>query len=109
MKAVMTQFGEVAPFVNIQRAEAQHASAWELMFERYGIDMPALPEFELPEFASLQEACQIASEAEIINFSLYDEMADTFADYPDILQVSIALRNASEFNHLPAFENCAIR
>jgi hypothetical protein len=106
-EAVIAQFGEVAPFVNIQRAEAQHAASWELMFERYGIDMPALPEFEAPTFASVEEACQIAAEAEIINFSLYDDMAEAFADYPDILQVSIALRNASEFSHLPAFEACA--
>ena len=28
-------------------------------------------------------------------------------DYPDMVQVFTSLRDASEFQHLPAFENCA--
>jgi hypothetical protein len=105
---VMEQFGEVAPFLNIQRSEAQHAAAWELMFDRYDIPVPEVPEFEaLPELTSLEEACQIAADAEIANFELYDDMAELFSDYPDILQIVMALRNASEFSHLPTFLSCA--
>ncbi len=105
--AVIGQFGETAPFSNIQQAEAQHIAAWEFLFDRYEIALPELPEFAAPEFASLADACQTARDAEVANFGLYDEMLATFEEYPDLYQVALALRNASEFNHLPAFENCA--
>lgn len=105
--AVIDQFGAVAPFVNIQRSEAQHIAAWELLFDRYGVALPALPEFEVPAFDSLSDACQAAADAEITNFELYDSMLETLSDYPDMVQVVTTLRNASEFNHLPAFQSCA--
>ena len=105
--AVIEQFGEVAPFTNIQRSEAQHIAAWELMFDRYDGAVPAVPEFEVPAFASLSDACEAAAAAEIANFGLYDNMLATLSDYPDIVQVITTLRNASEFNHLPAFQSCA--
>lgn len=105
-ESIMTQFGEVAPFANIQQAEVQHAAAWEFLFERYGIPLPELPVFDIPMFASVQEACALGAEAEIANFALYDDMLTAFEPYPDIYQVALALRNASEFNHLPAFQAC---
>ena len=105
--AVIDQFGAVAPFVNIQRSEAQHIAAWELLFDRYGVTLPAVPEFEVPTFDSLSDACQAAADAEIANFELYDSMLATLSDYPDMVQVVTTLRNASEFNHLPAFQSCA--
>lgn len=106
-ETVIEQFGDVNPFVNIQRAEAQHISAWEFLFDRYGIEAPALPEFDPVGFDSVSDACNVAADAEIANFGLYDAMLEAFANYPDIYQVALALRNASEFNHLPAFQNCA--
>lgn len=106
--SVIEQFGDVRPFTAIQAAEAQHIESWAFLFERYGLDVPTAPEsFDLPQFASVADACQIAADAEIANFELYDEMYVAFADYPDIQQVVTALRNASEYNHLPAFEGCA--
>lgn len=106
-ESIMGQFGEIAPFVNIQQAEAHHAAAWEFLFDRYGIPVPTVPEFEVRSFASAQEACALGADAEIANFALYDEMLAAFEPYPDIYQVALALRNASEFNHLPAFQTCA--
>jgi hypothetical protein len=107
-EAVMNQFGEVRPFVNIQLAEAQHIAAWESLFDRYSIPVPEVPDFgEMPPFDSLAAACQAAADAEIANFELYDDLLATFSEYPDILQVATTLRDASEFNHLPAFQNCA--
>lgn len=106
-ESVMAQFGEVAPFVSIQKAEVQHSAAWEFLFDRYGIATPAVPSFEVPAFATTADACAVAAAAEIANFELYDTMMTAFADYPDIYQIALALRNASEFNHLPAFEACA--
>lgn len=61
--AIIAQFGNVAPFVNIQQAELQHAAAWELMFDRYGIAVPAVPSFDVPTFATLQDACAAAAAA----------------------------------------------
>ncbi|MCA9903945.1 MAG: hypothetical protein KC547_08815 [Anaerolineae bacterium] len=107
--SVIAQFGAIAPFVNIQQSEAQHIAAWEYLFDRYGLVVPAAPDFAVPTFASLTDACQAAADAEIANFDLYDQMMVTLADYPDMVQVVTALRNASEFQHLPAFEQCAAR
>lgn len=106
-EAIMTQFGRVAPFVNIQRAEAQHSAAWETLFTRYGIAVPTAPTVEATTFATLAEACQAGVDAEIANAALYDKMLEAFAPYPDLLQVATALRNASLNSHLPAFQNCA--
>ena len=105
--AVIEQFGAVRPFTNIQKAEAQHIAAWEFLFDRYGIPTPAAAELDLPEFASLADACQAAAEAEIANRDLYDQMLQALADYPDMTQVVTQLRTASDNNHLPAFERCA--
>lgn len=108
-EAVITQFGTYAPFTNIQQAELQHINAWTLMFERYSLDMPTMPEFDVPEFATLADACQAAADAEVANFDLYDNMLEAFVNYPDLTQIATSLRNASEFSHLPAFEQCANR
>jgi len=106
-ESIMVQFGQTRPFTSVQQAEVQHAAAWEFLFDRYGIAVPDVPAFDIPAFASVQEACALGAEAEIANFALYDEMLEAFKDYPDVYQVALALRNASEFNHLPAFQSCA--
>ena len=106
--AVIDQFGAVRPFTNIQRAEAKHADAWATIFERYDVPLPMQPVLaELPEFASLADACAVAAAAEVANMDLYDTMLTALADYPDALQVATALRAASADKHLPAFERCA--
>ena len=104
--AMIDQFGAMNPFVNLQRAEAQHSAAWEFLFDRYGITAPELPGVTVSTFANVSEACQLGVDAEIANFGLYDTMLATFADYPDIARVTQTLRDASEFNHLPALERC---
>lgn len=106
-QAVIDQFGDVRPFTNIQRAEAQHIAAWEFLFARYGIPVPEIPTFEVPTLANLTDACQLGAQAEVANFDLYNTMLTIFDPYPDIHQVAQNLRNASEFNHLPAFQQCS--
>ncbi len=106
-EGVITQFGNVRPFVNIQRAEAQHIAAWEFLFNRYSIAIPEIPKVEVPQFVSLTEACQLGATAEVANFDLYDTMLTTFDPYPDIHQVAVNLRNVSEYKHLPAFQQCS--
>jgi len=106
-QAVIDQFGPVAPFVNIQRAEAQHMAALEAMFERYGLALPAPAADGTPQFATLAEACAAAQAVESANAGLYDQWLAAVQDYPDLVQVFTALRNASLNQHLPAFERCA--
>lgn len=105
--AVIEQFGALNPFVNIQRAEEQHADALLTLFDRYDVTVPEMPVFDLPTFASVQDACSVAADFEIANFGMYDTILETVADYPDIVQVVTSLRNASEFSHLPALQRCA--
>lgn len=105
---IVEQFGSVRPFVNLAAAEAQHASAWAFLFDRYGVELPdATPTVEVPTFATVGEACQFALDAETGNTALYDDLAASFTDYPDITQIITSLRNASEQNHTAALENCA--
>jgi hypothetical protein len=107
-QAVIDQFGAGRPFTNIQRAEAQHIAALELLFERYGLTIPEIaPLAEVPTFGTLADACAAAVTAETANFALYDSWIETVQDYPDMVQVFTSLRNASQNQHLPAFERCA--
>lgn len=107
-EAVIDQFGAVRPFTNILRAEEQHAAAWAFLFERYELAAPAAPAtVEVPDFATLSDACTAAAAAEEANMALYDKMLAAVEGYPDITQVVTALRDASAQNHLPAFERCA--
>jgi hypothetical protein len=107
-QAVIDQFGPVQPFVRIQAAEAQHIAALENLFDRYGLPVPEPSAFEaVPTFGSLAEACAAGATAEVANFDLYDQWLDQVQAYPDLVKVFTALRDASQFNHLPAFERCA--
>lgn len=107
-QAVIDQFGAVRPFTTIQRAEANHIAALERLFERHSLAVPEIaPLADIPTFASLADACSAGAAAEVANFGLYDQWLATVQDYPDMVRVFTALRNASEFQHLPAFESCA--
>lgn len=107
-EALIAQFGEVIPFVQLQRAEAQHMSAWERQFERFGLALPEMPAAApLPDFASLTEACAAGAALEEANIGLYDQMLATFEGYPSLTRVATALRAASLDRHLPALEACA--
>jgi hypothetical protein len=79
-----------------------------MMFERYGLDLPVPPTVtETPQFATLADACAAAQTAEIEYAALYDQWLAAVQDYPDLVQVFTALRDASLYQHLPAFERCA--
>jgi hypothetical protein len=75
------------------------------LFERYGLDVPAAPELDVPEFDTLQDACEAGVQAEIADAALYDQLFEVVTA-PDIIQVFTNLQNASLNNHLPAFEAC---
>ena len=108
-RAVLNKFGSVPPFVNIVEAEERHIMALLALFPVYGVAPPAdrwNGQVPLPD--TLAECCQAGVDAEISNYSLYDGFLRWMQE-PDIRFTFTNLRNASEFNHLPAFQRCVER
>jgi len=104
---VIDKFGEVKPFTNIINAEEQHIKRLESIYNEYNIEIPDDNWYEkVPEFDSIQLACQAGVQAEIENADLYDELKQ-MTNNSNILSVFNALQSASRNNHLPAFQNCA--
>ena len=113
--AVITKFGEARPFSNIINAEREHESMLIGLYEAYGVAVPendyangTLKAPAVPQ--TLVEACRIGVEAEIANRDLYDrQLLPAVAAYSDITLLMQRLRDASENNHLPAFQRCVSR
>ena len=106
-QAVIDKFGDVRPFANIIGAEESHIAALEILFERYGLDVPENEWVgRVPEFDTVNDACHGGVEAEIENAALYDELF-SMIEHEDILDVFHNLRDASLEQHLPAFQRCA--
>ena len=106
-QSVMATFGQVRPFVNIARAEQNHISALVTLFERYSLPVPENDwAGQVPQFESLAAACQAGVQAEIENAALYDELFAS-VDHADITRIFQQLRDASQEQHLPAFQRCA--
>ncbi len=111
--AVMDKFGAVRPFSNIIRAERIHAAMLTDVMTTYGITPEANPYLGSAEIAAsvpatIGAACAMGVTAEIDNKNLYDiKLIPAAADYPDIRVVFENLRDASQNNHLPAFQRCA--
>ena len=112
---VLGKFGEVRPFSNIIDAERRHEAMLIDLYETYGIAVPENPyakgTLKAPSPpATLIDACKSGVEAELANRDLYDaQLLPAVAAYPDITKVMLRLRDASENNHLPAFQRCANR
>lgn len=106
---VIDDFGQVRPFTNIQRSEAQHIAAVVELLNAYDLEVPENPWIgQIESYASVTEACTVGVEAEIVNASLYDELFAS-TSRPEILSVYERLQAASLNSHLPAFERCASR
>lgn len=103
-QAVIDQFGQVAPFANIVRAEVGHIAAVQNLMTRYGMAIPADPYLgKIAAPATLTDALKIGVDAEKANVAMYDRF--TFITQTDIKAVFAQLRNVSQTRHLPAFEN----
>lgn len=101
---VLTDFGEVRPFSNIVEAEQRHIDSLVVLFERYGITVPANPwPGRTPRYSSIEEACLAGVDAEIDNAALYDRLLSG-TERDDLLRTYRNLQRASQENHLPAFE-----
>ena len=104
---VIEKFGEVQPFSNIVSAEERHSEAIARLFVNY--DLPVPPSLwnldNVPEFATLTDACAGGVAAELDNIALYDDLLTR--DLPqDVRNVFTNIRAASLENHLPAFQAC---
>ncbi|MEZ5345408.1 MAG: DUF2202 domain-containing protein [Pyrinomonadaceae bacterium] len=102
-------FDNPRPFVNIREAESKHAEALSRLFTKYQIPLPENKwTGNVEGFESVSDACKAGVEAEIVNRDLYEKLLGS-TKREDILTVFTQLKNASEYNHLPAFKRCADR
>ncbi len=112
---VIDKFGAVRPFSNIINAERMHSSIIADLMKQYGMTVPSNPYLDGTQPkpaapASIGLACQTGVDAEIANRDLYDKrLIPAAKDYPDIIAALKQLRDASENNHLPAFQRCVAR
>ena len=106
---VLADFGDVRPFSNIREAEARHIDALRVLFERYGLAVPANPwPGRVERYPSLQAACAAGVAAEIANGELYERLLGQ-TQREDIRAVLRQLQAASQQRHLPAFQRGAQR
>ena len=103
---VITDFGEVRPFINIRDAEARHIEALRTLYIRYGVPIPENPWLgKVERYTSVQAACEASVAAEVANGELYDQLFKTELR-PDILKVLSNLQQETLERHLPAFQRC---
>ncbi len=108
-RAVIAQFGSIAPFSNIANSEQNHIDAVNNLRAKYGLLTPQ--DFPLPtgwptSWQSVRDACALGVLVEIDDIDLYDRLFQTNIVHGDILQVFTNLQSASINHHLPAFQGC---
>lgn len=107
-QGVLTDFGQVLPFVNVLGAEERHSATISRLFVARGLAVPASASTvnSVPHFPSVAAACAAGVVAERENIAMYDELLRI--ELPaDVRQVFSNNRSASLVNHLPAFERCS--
>lgn len=99
---VLENFGDQAPFNNIVSSESQHIAEMTVLFEKYGLTVPADESADhLHPVADVKEALETCSAGEVDNIAMYNKFLEQ--DIPDDVRATFtALRNASE-GHLQAF------
>lgn len=110
--AVIEKFGGVRPFTNIIEAERMHARELLAVMETYGVRAETNTLLGAKDIAAtvpstVEEACAMGVRAEIANGDLYRPLITAAAGHPDIVAVFTRLQQASDNNHLPAFQRCA--
>ena len=106
-QGVLADLGQVFPFVNIVRAEQNHAASLAQIYVSRGLTPPtsAWNLSNVPHFRTLAEACGASADAEIANIELYDRYLAS--ELPtDLRNVFTNNRAASAIGHLPAFTRC---
>lgn len=108
-QATLDRFGTVRPFSNIVTAETRHAEMVANLYIKYGLPVPEdtyAGKVAAPD--SLLAACEAGVRAEIENKELYDRLLPNVSE-PEIRATLERLRDASQNNHLPAFQRCQQR
>lgn len=105
--AVIEEFGQVQPYVNILEAEQRHVSALIRQLDRFGVSAPANPWLgKIPAPADLLTTAQAEADGEVANVAMYDELLAQSND-AGLTRVLTNLRRASLEAHLPMFEAAA--
>lgn len=100
---IISQYGEIKPFINIVAVEQGHIDLLIPLFETYNIELPENNVSEkavLPE--SISSALATGIEAEEMNIAMYQQFLSQDNLPDDVRSVFEYLMNASE-NHLRAF------
>ena len=107
-QAVINKFGDQRPFSMIIGAETQHIAVITSLDEKYGLT-PVTNQWAGHTFSlvSLQAACKTSASYEQSTVGLLSTLLPQVSNYPDITQVLINIKDASQNNHLPAFEKCS--
>ncbi len=106
---VISDFGEVRPFINIRDAEARHIQALCSLFIFYGITVPKNTwPGQIMQYKTIHEACEAGVAAEIENGKMYERLLRS-TDRADILTVFRNFQEASQQRHLAAFQRCVDR
>ncbi len=101
--AIIEEFGEIRPFVNIVQAEAYHIELLLPLFEAYGIVVPentAALDTVLPE--SITSALATGITAEEANIAMYNVFLAQ-ADLPDDVRLVFEQLVSASRSHLAAF------
>lgn len=99
---VLETFGDQAPFNNIASAEAQHIAEMTVLFERYGLAVPADESADhLKQAADIKEALENCATGESDTIAMYNKFLEQDI-LDDVRATFTALRNASE-GHLQSF------
>lgn len=106
-QGVIDRFGNIRPFSNIKKAEEQHISWLIELYRQYGISVPGDTVGGLPTPATIAASCSLGVQAEIENADMYVRLLAGTKNYPDVQDVFTRLRDASLYQHLPAFKKCA--
>ena len=104
---VVAAFGQIPPFSQIARAEAQHIAELEAVAAAHQVALPATASPGRPAPPTRAAACAAGVAAEQADVQLYDELIPQVRAFPDVVRVLDGLRAASQDNHLPAFQRCA--
>jgi rubrerythrin len=106
-QGVIDTFGNVRPFTNIKRAEEQHIGWLVGLYQEYGLSVPGDSVGGLPTPTTIAASCSLGVQAEIENADMYVGLLAGTTNYPDVQDVFTRLRDASLYQHLPAFQKCA--
>ena len=107
-ESVLKKYPNAKPFSNIINAEKQHINSLLSLYEKYNVDLPEYKNNTLEYKGTLQEACSIGVDAEILNAKLYtQDLLPNVKNHADIVDVFTKLYSASQNNHLPAFQKCS--